>query len=231
MRRCGFVAPPRGAYDMNRSGIPPMSKRPLIFSLLLLAILLAQPAATMACMGRPLEGLIYEDVAVVDGEEHKRYYKKGDKCFPYEERNEYLFQRWPNIVVAKISFVTDLSGKTIPDFTPSISPGPKPKVKYHYVVLKSFKGDLPGSFQSVDPKGRSSTCLLSVRAGETYLMYLPELPETGVYEHLTISSSDAVRPVSGNIHYERRHQETIKWLERRVQSEPEDQLWFPCPAK
>lgn len=162
-------------------------KRSIQTLLLLLAIMLAQPRVALSCEGA------YSHEGRVRGDDGKGYYELGETRYTHDEWREYLFQRWPNIVRAEVSSITDASGKNAGDYRPWKRPDdrkeiPELPVIYHWKVTKHYKGKSWNYFLSVRPSHGMTSCQKQVVLNREYLLYLPELPETGVFRHFDILS-------------------------------------------
>lgn len=156
-----------------------MTKPGLIFSLLLLAILLAQPGAASACF------TAREGAQSIDG---KTYYVYGDRRFEEDQYQEYLYQRWENVVMAKVVAVRDAAGNEGQGRV--VSPQ-----TFHFEVQHTYKGELEGKFTSVAERTGWEFCAHGHQLDKLYVMFLPAMPETGVYDHFVISSKTRSGPV------------------------------------
>lgn len=185
-------------------------KRVALIALLCVFGLMIRPGAASACSPpRP----------PADG-----YYTLGEERFCwFSEKSEYYYRKSSNIVVVRVSAITDAEGNKLDEtllqhrYKRMKNRGEVDALKYpltfHYDVLRAFKGDLGGSFVSTQKEDTFFPCAnVFVDLGFRYLLQLPELPETGTFNHATIAYSKSYMSTWDV------WQERLDWLEKRVRS-------------
>lgn len=189
-------------------------KRSLKLLLLLLAILLARPDVAEAC--RPSAQSAKKARGLIEVPGQGWVYVLGDKIFKQNERYEYLFQKYPNIVIASLEKVTDGRGRP---HSGKLKFGEKPHLPLtlHFKIHRVIKGKLGKTFKTQIRNAQDlfrsfSSCAHNIRADAKYLYYWPELPESGAFPH-----TDVVRYYSH--HRLAASPDIIKWFEDRMKHE------------
>lgn len=172
-----------------------------------LAIFMARPDVAEVCSFSPGSGkVVYEST---DGKDvPKPGYYLGKKHFPNEQRHEYYFQKYPDIVIAKLLIISDAIGREEENFGYDDMHFP---LVFHYEVTRTLKGNVGASFETVAKDGWAfSSCTKKFKPGETYLIFLPEPSDDGKYAHgeivLSGTPSNSIQQAA----------EMLEWLEWRI---------------